>query len=392
MKTGKEECKMNDRNLVTKANALVMAHHNMSLEELRVVLTLISVVQLNDEDFKPYEFKIADFLKLLGVDDSTKYINIPKITKELMRRILEIKEGKTLLQVAWLSSAKHDAGSGTVTLKFDPELKPYLLGLKELFTTYRLEHILKLTSKYSIRLYELMKCNEYRKTFTVSLDELTEIFKLSQGYSDYAQIKRRVLEPAKKEVNEKTDIVFSYEPITERKKVIALKFHIQANPENKLKKTLPELPERQELPALPDTTSSSQTDIGDIKAEFRRLYGGELMDRFIKTMLAEKGLEHIWECLRTYQNYIEGRNIRNIAGDFFRFVTDGYQKPTAYKGNIPQRDNFEQREYDDEELEKYYADLTPEKDCSDKSKSGNSRITEVGENNLKSIKQILTPG
>jgi hypothetical protein len=47
-----------------------------------------------------------------------------------MKKIIKIREGKRLIQVAWLSSAVHDFGSGTVTLKFDPELKPYLLGLK----------------------------------------------------------------------------------------------------------------------------------------------------------------------------------------------------------------------------------------------------------------------
>jgi plasmid replication initiation protein len=391
LEQGKEETKMNNKYLVTKANTLIRSHFKLNLEEQKIIATLVSLIQPQDEDFKPYEFKVSEFMKLLDVQDKSMYTRIPIITKGLMKKVFEIQDGDTLLQISWICSAKYNKGTGVVTLKFTPDLKPYLLGLKELFTPYRLENILSLTGQYSIRLYELLKSYEFKGVWEVTFSELSKILKLTKSYLDSYDMKKRILEPAEKEINEKTDITFSYETITERKKVVALKFHIQANPKNKLKKTLSESPERQELPALPDTTSSSQTDIGDIKAEFRQLYGGELMDKFVRQMIAEKGLEHIWECLRTYKDYISKRNISNIAGDFFIFVIKGYQKPTPYKGNVPHRDNFAQREYDDEELEEIIRSKW-EKYDSDKSESSNSRITEVGESNLKSIKQILTPG
>ena len=36
--------------------------YDLSLEEQKIILTLASMVQPNDEEFKPYIFKISDFM------------------------------------------------------------------------------------------------------------------------------------------------------------------------------------------------------------------------------------------------------------------------------------------------------------------------------------------
>lgn len=358
----KERNTMNEKNLITKANQLIYSHYSLNESELKIILTLISSIQPHDRDFEPYEFKITEFIKLLGVQDKSKYSEIPKITEELMKKIIKIRKDNTLLQVAWLSSSLYDKGTGTVTLKVSPELKPYLLGLKEIFTSYRLGNILKLTGKYSIRLYEILKANEYKKAVVIELDELIKMFLLSETYSDFYNLKKRIIEPAQKELEEKTDIMFYYETITARKKVIALKFTIKPNPKNK-----PKPDQNNEHLALPEPTQKQLTvssneptkeDIETIKTEFQRRYKGELVDKFVKEMPEKKGLAHVQECLRMYKDYIKGQNIRNIGGHFKTFVVEGYAKPVQQNGNKPQRDNFEQRSYTQEYLESFYADLS----------------------------------
>lgn len=53
---------MDTENKVTKDNALVMACYNTSLEEFRIARTLIRLVQPEDDDFKQYTLRIADFI------------------------------------------------------------------------------------------------------------------------------------------------------------------------------------------------------------------------------------------------------------------------------------------------------------------------------------------
>ncbi len=65
---------MNKDYLVTKSNYFIMnCSYDLSLEEQKLILTLASMVQPTDEEFKPYNFKISDFIDLLGIETQTKY-------------------------------------------------------------------------------------------------------------------------------------------------------------------------------------------------------------------------------------------------------------------------------------------------------------------------------
>ena len=150
--------------LVTKSNYFIMNNsYDLSLEEQKIILALASMVQPEDEEFKHYKFKIADFMELLGVKDKSKYVEIPKITKELMKKVFEIQEKDTLIQTAWLNGAMYKKGTGCVDLTFSSYLKPYMLKLSSMFTQYKLSNILCMKSKYSPGIYEILKCNEFKK-------------------------------------------------------------------------------------------------------------------------------------------------------------------------------------------------------------------------------------
>ena len=123
--------------IVTKANNLIKASYSLTLQEQKLILSLASMVSPNDADFKEYTLEIKKFMQILEIETQTKYSEIPKITKELMKKVFEIREGKEILQLSWLSSVKYKTGEGKVILKFDSSLKPYMLQLKELYTSYK---------------------------------------------------------------------------------------------------------------------------------------------------------------------------------------------------------------------------------------------------------------
>ena len=214
-------------NAVTKSNALIEANYKLSTLEQKIILYLISQIHKDDDDFKMYKLPIQEFSELLGYRGSPKYTELREITKNLMRKVLEIREGQKLKQMSWVSYVEYDAHSGYVSLAFDPRLKPYLLQLKREFTTYRLKNVMELKSSYSIRMYELLKRWQYMGDVVIQLDDLRMMVGVGDKYSEYHNFKKRVLTPANKEISEKTDITFVYKEIREKRKVVALRFQIK---------------------------------------------------------------------------------------------------------------------------------------------------------------------
>lgn len=325
--------------LVTKANTLITSNYDLSLEEQRIILTLASTVQPSDEDFKPYNFKIAEFMELLGVEDKRKYSKIPKITKDLMQKVLEIRQGDDIIQVAWLSSAHYRKGTGTVELEFSPKLKPFMLGLKKFYTTYRLKNVLELKGKYSIRMYEILKSNEFKKTAEIEVDELRKILKADKGsYLVYQNFKNRIILQAQKELKQKTDIYFEFEEIKTGRKVTSLRFYIYPNKKNT---------------AIEEVCVSKQEELEegqtDAIQEVKNIFEEDITDNEAKKLLNTSNGNI--EIIKEKYEVAKVSNINNLIGWMTEAIRKDYKMPEG-KTKKGKWGDYEQREYDMDELEK----------------------------------------
>jgi plasmid replication initiation protein len=212
--------------LVTKSNMLIEANYKLGVVEQKIILCLASNIKPSDADFKTYTLPIKEFNELLGLKGHPKYGELRKITKELMQKVFQVRINKKVIQVAWLSYVAYNESEGTIDIRFDPFLRPYLLELKREFTSYKLENVVKLKSSYAIRIYELLKQYEKLKERTFPLTELRKILGAEDIYPAYANFKQRVLVPAQKELQKKTDIHFEIEEIKLGRKTDKVKFII----------------------------------------------------------------------------------------------------------------------------------------------------------------------
>jgi len=224
--------------IVTQSNKLIEARHikPLSAREQKIVLTMVSMIQLNDEDFKEYSISIKEFSEMLGLKGHAKYEEIKEVALHLQEKTLFIPDEHGFVTANWVAGQRYIKGEGVIKLSFSPYLKPYLLQLKSQFTSYKLSNILSLGSGYSIRLYEIMKKWQHLGRWEYPVDELKLKFGITEGkYNQYNHFKTRVLTKSIEEVNEKTDLHISFKEIKKGRRIDRIEFTIKHSVEKEIK-------------------------------------------------------------------------------------------------------------------------------------------------------------
>jgi plasmid replication initiation protein len=219
--------------LIIQHNHLIEARYHLTLQEKRLMCWLASQVKPTDEDFKEHELSIKEFAALVDVKGDHLYKALDAITHKLMQKIITIKSltRKGFSKAALLGGVEYYEGQGVIKLSFHPYLKPYMLQLKERFTQVRLGDVIGLKSVHAIRIYELLKQYESIGDRETPLSDLREYCGISEKqYKKFSHIKARILDVAKHEINEKTDILIDYEEIKTSRKITSINFKIKRNP------------------------------------------------------------------------------------------------------------------------------------------------------------------
>lgn len=230
---------------VVKRNPLVEAKFKTTALEYKILMVAASKISSSDDVLKDISFTVDEFCSLLGVEADGMYDYMKRACERLVGKPVSVKnstmkeyvtdhdmgnEGYTIFP--WLHHIKYN--NSTVKIRFHEYMKPlllYVLGNEE-YTKYLLENITKCDSIYSMRIYELLKQYQKIGERVIEVQELREMLGIQKKeYKLYADLKRRVLEQAKKEINEKTDIRMDYEELKQGRKVVAIKFYVK--PKNK---------------------------------------------------------------------------------------------------------------------------------------------------------------
>ena len=218
--------------LVVKANKLIEARYSLNLNEQKVILYAVSKLDREKEKFNILELETREFVKLLGTT-SFRYVEIKELVVGLMKKQVSIETVESDLVANWVSSIKYIKNTGRIELEFSENLMPYLLQLKESFTRYELKNILYLKNKYSIRIYELLKQYETIGKRKFDLEEFKKLLVLEDQYERFYDLNRFVLEKAKYEINDNTDLIIDYEKITKGRKIVGLLFKIESKDQDK---------------------------------------------------------------------------------------------------------------------------------------------------------------
>lgn len=217
--------------LVVRHNKPIESKHLLSLPERRFVLWIVSKIKREDADFHLYRLPVLDFVVFAGLEKSDEYYSrIVEMANGLTKRNLGIKDDKSRKYsfFPWFHRIDYKWGEGVIEAILHPDLKPYLLQLKEQYTAITLEYALLLRSGYAHRIYDPLKQYQSVRSRTILLTDLREMLAIGKGeYPKYADFRKRVLETAQREINTKTDIAFEFEPVKDSRKITAIVFRIR---------------------------------------------------------------------------------------------------------------------------------------------------------------------
>ena len=235
-----------ESNIVRKAEALLKARYSLSELAIKLITTVISMLNKDDKDFQLYVIRVQDFKELTkskGKIGGSAYQQLKDACDELLNKKIEFDDGEEVgfMLTRWIASAEYFAGAGEIEIEISQKLKPLLLQLKEgNYLNYELKNILPLRSAYLIRLYELLK-HEYNKVVKykqnttavvheIYIDELRKEFKIPDSYQYSSHIKKLIFDKAKEQFKQFTDIEITYEESRKKgKKVLAVEFTIRRN-------------------------------------------------------------------------------------------------------------------------------------------------------------------
>ena len=189
---------------VVKHNSLVniKGKYQYSVNQLKLICHLIANIKPNEEDFTKKQVSIKE---LNFIDENTYNHNY---FKEEFVRLLEMPfqipedEGWT----NWFSYLKYK--NGVIEYRFDPALKPFLLNLKENFTSYHLSNVMNLKSNYAILTFELLAQARNQGYRNITIKEYRELLKIPDSYLNADIL--RLLKKVQKEIRDRTNLQFNF--------------------------------------------------------------------------------------------------------------------------------------------------------------------------------------
>jgi plasmid replication initiation protein len=216
---------------VVKHNDLVKARSNLSKIEHRVIAMLIAQLDRDDESFDLQRIHIRDIIEKSGSSSQDLYSRGKEICQRLLNQQIHIQTEEEDGQRVYegynaLDKIRYAEGDGYIEARFNDSMKPFLLELKRRFTIYQLEAFMQLGSRYSMRVYELLKMREDLRWLRMPIERLRKLLSCEDKYSRFGDFRRRVIERAQSEINETTDISFTYKVEREGQSPVRINFMI----------------------------------------------------------------------------------------------------------------------------------------------------------------------
>lgn len=238
--------------LASMSNAIMRSAQTLSLPEKQIVMLAIAKLESNkfhSTDNSPcIRLTAAEMVESYGVDRSRAYRYLKQAGDRLYERSLvftvqasaQSKSGRQLGEIfmrhRWIGSQKYHEGEGWIEIVFWPEIVQHLSALKGGFTEYQMTQVATLRSTYSWRLFEVLMQiankdeTDQSGTVLIEIDDFHHAMESPPSLrKDFSMMRRRIIEPAIKELTQKDGWLIEWQPIKRGRTVSHLQFRFARN-------------------------------------------------------------------------------------------------------------------------------------------------------------------
>lgn len=229
MKKGAITTKRDYQSLV-KHNNLIRGKYTLEATEQKLLYKLFEHVQKNNYTTRELNLSFVDFYReFKGVlNKNISKADFKNLVEGLQDKKPYIIIGDEFIRTQWYK-IRGKLDYEEVKLILDDDVFNYIQVQEKNFTMLRLETVYSFKKFHTMRIYELLKqWSNTKKVVTLTTEELKKYLNIEDntGYKNFSNIDRKILKPATKEINDKSELTISYEPIKEGRKVVAIDFSI----------------------------------------------------------------------------------------------------------------------------------------------------------------------
>ncbi|EIQ9245739.1 replication initiation protein, partial [Escherichia coli] len=272
--------KRNDCNdvqsLLTQGNQLLEGAYDITLIEMRLLyLALTKIDSRKPQPASEYTLFAKEYRDAFSLDSKNCYEQLKSAASSLGSKPIvtyewnETKKRIDAVKRFWFSSIRYGVGNSEsdITLRFSDSVSQYLYELKSEFTQMNLEHMVKLDTPFSFRLYSWLYkyknlSRNKKESGVISTDPITiewmkERTGLTGKYPVYKDFKKRVLDPAVDIINANTNLSVTYEGIKSGKRIESVVFTYLVENETTHGKKMAVKPLRPRMPSRPRVVKGS---------------------------------------------------------------------------------------------------------------------------------------
>jgi plasmid replication initiation protein len=210
----------NQRGIVKHHNYISESIIDLELIELNIFVAIIYKIK----GFKEITFDSKEIKKYSGSKERG-YKRFDETIQRLQKRAIKLKTEKGYKTIMPFPTLDFNLEEKKITVKINEDILPLLSDLKKQFTLYSIDEFVALESKYSKRMFQMLKQYESigKRTFTV--DFLKNI--LVADYKRFYDLEKNVLKKVKDDINQKTSLKVDYVKNKEGRKINSVEFTVE---------------------------------------------------------------------------------------------------------------------------------------------------------------------